>query len=164
MTQGKFLWRVANATNQEEALSASEGDGRAHEQTVEPRCLIRLATVWKSENSLCHEDGRKRPCASCCWVTRSYPTPGTVARQAPLSMEFSRQEHWSGLPFLTPGNLPDPEIELMSPVSPALAGRFFTTLPPGKPNCVNLSNSLKSFWASISLLVKFTFIKHASGC
>ena len=47
----------------------------------------------------------------------------TVARQAPLSMGFSRQEHWSGLPFPSPGDPPDPEME---PVSPALAGRFFT--------------------------------------
>ena len=52
----------------------------------------------------------------------------SVARQAPLSLRFSRQEYWSGLPFPTPGNLPDPEIES---TSLALAGRFFTTEPPG---------------------------------
>ena len=57
----------------------------------------------------------------------------TVARQAPLSMGFSRQEYWSGLPFLLPRDLPDPGIELVSPVPPALADRFFTTEPPGKP-------------------------------
>ena len=44
-------------------------------------------------------------------------------------MEFFRQEYWSGLPFPTLGDLPKPEIELVSPVSPALAGGFFTTLP-----------------------------------
>ena len=54
----------------------------------------------------------------------------TVARQAPLSMEFFSQEYWSGLPFPTPGDLPDPGIK---PGSPALAGGFFTTEPPGKP-------------------------------
>ena len=48
-------------------------------------------------------------------------------------MEFSRQEYWSGLPFPHPGDLPDPEIEL---ASLALAGRFSTTEPPGKPVCV----------------------------
>ena len=48
-------------------------------------------------------------------------------------MEFFRQEYWSGLPFPTPGDLPDSEIELASVASPALAGRFFTTGPPGKP-------------------------------
>ena len=48
-------------------------------------------------------------------------------------MGFSRQEYWSGLPFLIPGDLPDPGIEPMSPTSPALAAGFFTTAPPGKP-------------------------------
>ena len=48
-------------------------------------------------------------------------------------MEFFRQEYWSGLPFPSPGDLPDPEIEPASPASPALAGGFFTTVPPGKP-------------------------------
>ena len=51
----------------------------------------------------------------------------TVAHQAPLSMEFSRQEHQSKLPFPTPGDLPDPGVEPMTLASPALAGRFFTT-------------------------------------
>ena len=51
-------------------------------------------------------------------------------------MGFSRQEYWSGLPLSPPGDLPDPGIELVSPVSPALTGGFFTTEPPGKPNSV----------------------------
>ena len=54
-----------------------------------------------------------------------FVTPLTVARQTPLSMEFSRQEYWSGLPFPTQGNLPDSGIKLASLVSPALAGRFY---------------------------------------
>ena len=61
-----------------------------------------------------------------------FATPWTIACQAPLSMGFSRQEYWSGLPFPAPGDLPNPGIEPTSPVSPALAGRFFTTEPPGK--------------------------------
>ena len=60
-------------------------------------------------------------------------TPWTVACQAPLSIGFSWQEYWSGLPFPPPGDLPDPGIKLRSP---ALAGRFFISEPPGKP--VNL--------------------------
>ena len=60
-------------------------------------------------------------------------TPWTIAHQAPLSMGLSRQEYWSGLPFLSPGDLPDPGIES---VSPALAGIFFTTEPPGKPELI----------------------------
>ena len=61
-------------------------------------------------------------------------TPRTVAHQAPLPMKFSRQEYWSGLPFPPPADLPDLEIELASLASFALAGRFFTTEPLGKPN------------------------------
>ena len=57
----------------------------------------------------------------------------TAACQAPLSMGFPRQEYWSGLPFPSPGDLSDPGIEPTSPVSSAVAGRFFTTEPPGKP-------------------------------
>ena len=59
--------------------------------------------------------------------------PWTVAPQAPLSIEFSRQLYWSGLPFPSLGDLPDPGIELTFLVSSALAGRFSTTVPPGKP-------------------------------
>ena len=62
-----------------------------------------------------------------------FATPWTVACQAPLSMGFYRQEYWSGLLFPSPGDLPDPGIKPEFPLSPALAGRFFTTEPPGKP-------------------------------
>ena len=64
-------------------------------------------------------------------MSDSFGTPWTVARQAPLSTGFSRQDSWSGLPFPSPGDLPDPGIEPTSPVSPALAGGFFTAEPPG---------------------------------
>ena len=57
--------------------------------------------------------------------------PKDCSPLAPLSMEFSRQEYWSGLPFPIPEDVPDPEIE---PMSPALADRPFTTVPPGKPS------------------------------
>ena len=56
--------------------------------------------------------------------------PWTIAHQAPLSMGIPRQEYWHGLPFPSSGDLPDPRI---NPASPALAGRFFTAEPPGKP-------------------------------
>ena len=56
-----------------------------------------------------------------------FVTLRTVAHQAPLSMGFSRQEYWSGLPCPPPGDLPDPGIEPVSLMSPALAGGFFTT-------------------------------------
>ena len=58
-------------------------------------------------------------------------TPWTVAQQAPLSMGLPRQEYWSGFPFLPPEDLPNPGIELMSPVPPTLQIDSFTTAPPG---------------------------------
>ena len=61
---------------------------------------------------------------------RLFAIPWTAAHQAPLSKGFPRQEHWSGLPFPSPGNLPGTGIE---PTFPAVAGRFFTMEPPGKP-------------------------------
>ena len=63
-------------------------------------------------------------------MSDSFVTPGAVTHQAPLSMGFPRQEYWSGLPFPSPGDPPNPEME---PVSPALVGRLFTTEPSRKP-------------------------------
>ena len=69
-----------------------------------------------------------------CMVSCGYlfVNPWTVARQAPLSMEFPRQVYWSGLPFPISGDLLDPRMEPLSVASPALAGGFFNTVPPGK--------------------------------
>ena len=68
-----------------------------------------------------------------------FATPWTVACQAPLSKGFSRQEYWSGLSFPSPGDLPGPGIKPESLASPALAGRFFTTVPHPKTQkiCAN---------------------------
>ena len=66
--------------------------------------------------------------------TQLFATPWTVAHQAPLSMGLLQREHWSRLLFPSPGDLPNPGIEPTSLVSPALAGRFFTTELPGKPS------------------------------
>ena len=60
-----------------------------------------------------------------------FATPWTTACQAPLSMGFSRQEYWSVLPFPPPGDISDPGTKPTSLGSPALAGGFFITLPPG---------------------------------
>ena len=72
----------------------------------------------------------------CCLVAQSclpflWP-PWTVAHLVSLSVRFPRQGYWSGLPLPTPGDLPDPGIEPTSTVAPVLAGRFFTSQPPGK--------------------------------
>ena len=63
-------------------------------------------------------------------MLESFATPWTTACQAPLSVGFPKQEHWNGLPFPSLGDLPDLGIK---PESSALAGRFLTTEPPGKP-------------------------------
>ena len=63
-------------------------------------------------------------------MSNSFATPWTVAYQASLSMGFSRQEYWSGLPFPSPGDLPNPGIK---PGSPALGADALTSEPPGKP-------------------------------
>ena len=83
-----------------------------------------------SESSRGHAGAVWEPCVCACSVVSDSVTPGSVAHQAPLSMGFSRQKFWSGLPFPSLGDLPDPEI---APVFPPLAGRFFTTTPLEKP-------------------------------
>ena len=90
-------------------------------------------------------------CVSVCMLShvQLFATP---AHQAPLSMEFSRQEWWNGLPFPTPGGLPDPGIEPDSPASLVLSGRFFTSEPPGKPVYINLYQKQKQPWDTAALL------------
>ena len=83
---------------------------------------------------------KELPLLTLCYAMLSHFNPvqlcatlWTVARQAPLSLGFSRQEYWSGLPFPSAGGLPDPGIEPAFPGFPASAGRFFTTEPLGSP-------------------------------
>ena len=78
--------------------------------------------------------------AIMCSVAQSW----TIACQAPQSVEFSRQEYWSKLPFPPLGDLRNPGTEPESPVSPALAGGFFTTVPPGKPKTIILQFKKKT--------------------
>ena len=71
-----------------------------------------------------------------CSVTQPCPTllgPMNCSLSGSSVHGFPRQEYWNGLPYPFPGDLPNPRIEPMSPASPALAGRFFTTELPGKP-------------------------------
>ena len=85
-------------------------------------------------------------CMESLSLVQLFVTPWTVARQAPLSMGFSRQEHWNGLPFPPPGDLPDPGIKSVYPVASALACRFFTTELPGKLTAIFFSGEKKSSW------------------
>ena len=85
--------------------------------------------IRKSHKTLCfrYQYLYPRVWAQCLSHVRLFVTPRTVAHQVPLFMGFSRQEYWSGLPFPPPGDLPEPGVELTSPVSLTLqAGRFFT--------------------------------------
>ena len=96
----------------------------------------------------------------CCLVAKLCPTllpsPWTVAHQAPLSMGFPRQEYWSGLPFPFPGDLPDPGFK---PASLVLAGRFFSTEPPGTPLVGGHFLAFSNFW---QLLVSLGLWQHNS--
>ena len=93
-------------------------------------CLFILfpLSLWKSP-----EHTRCSRCRCVCVIScvPLFVTPWTVIHQAPLSMGFAKQEHWSGLSFIFPGDLANPRIK---PLSPALAGRFFTAEPPEKPH------------------------------
>ena len=82
-----------------------------------------------------------------------FVTPWTVAYQAPPSMGFSRQEYWSGLPFPSPGDLPDPGIE---PRSPTLQADPLTSEPPG--NIVVNTNFPRDLVKKPSLQFKYAFL------
>ena len=102
-------------------------------------------------------------CSSVCvWVSvqslshvQLFATPWTTDFQAPLSMRFTRQEYWSGLAFLPLGDLPVPGIEPTSPGSPALAGGFFTTEPPGRPIVIHIHhhNIIQSIFTALKICV-----------
>ena len=79
------------------------------------------------------------PCVLLFFREDSFATPWTVAHRAPLSMGFSSQEYWSGLPFPSPGDLPDPGIK---PRSPALQADSLPSEPPGKAQCIQDSSIL----------------------
>ena len=106
---------------------------------------FRSINLWQKKQEYTMEKQRKANLFhKWCWESwtgcayaQSYPTlcdPWTIAHQDPLSVEFSRQEYWNGLPFPTLGDLPDPGNEPKSLVSPALASSFFTTVPPMQEN------------------------------
>ena len=90
-------------------------------------------------------------CSAVCMLShvQLFVTPMDRTCQAPLSMGFPRQEYWCGLPFSSPGGLPDPGIK---PMPAVLAVRFFTAEPPGKPDHIaNLSLFLDSSTYPVSV-------------
>ena len=126
--------------------------------------LKRPQAIWKSMGpAVCQQNFtemillllRRSGCLTLC-------NPMAAARQAPLSMGFSRQENWSGLPFPSPADPPDPGIE---PTSPALTGGFSTTEPPGKTPygdvCIHIAGSHSSTAGTNATLqtIRLQFLK-----
>ena len=102
----------------------------SHDMRRKLRCTVWL--IWQELFTF-------NVCVCECSLSRIwlFATPWTIAWPALLSMGFSRQEYWSGLPFPSPGKLPDAGIE---PVSPALASRFFTIALPGIQTHIVIQN------------------------
>ena len=106
-----------------------------------------LYLKWLTHKDLLDSMGDSAPCYVAAWMggvfgvecwllshVQVFVAPRTVAGQAPLSMEFFRQEYWNGSPFPSPGDLPDPGIKPMSPVSLALQVYSLPSEPPEKQN------------------------------
>ena len=117
-----------------------------------PRSFPRKAQTF---NFAFHLSGSHRGYLSLpAWVlshfscVQLFVTLWTIARQAPWSMGFSRQEYWSGLPCLPPGDLPNPRIKPASLAPPALADGFFTTVSPGKTS--RCSRAAQVFFLSLT--------------
>ena len=130
---GKNLSDSLTFHRRETNVAKSWGGGRS---SCPGATFLKPALSWaRSWRSSLHQGWREQSlglkflCAQSLSCVRLFATPWTVARQAPLSMGFSGQEDWSGLPCPPPGELPSPGIE---PASPAVAGKFFTTKPPVK--------------------------------
>ena len=117
-------WSLVGSSPQgRKGLDTTEGTEHAHVHVC--MCVLQTCTCVVF-NDIC------RVVVSVLRRAQLFVPPWTADHQAPPSMRFSRQEYCSGLPFPTPGDLPNSGIKPTSLASPALAGRFFTTEPPGE--------------------------------
>ena len=129
--------------------------------------LLNVDTIWKEGLSLWNAWLGRLCSISCllCVYAQSLSgvvtlsIPWTVLCQAPLSLEFSRQEYWSPLPFPSPGDLPDPGIKPRSLVSPELVGRCFTTVPLEALHVYQRKSSQDCYHASYGIFVQIPFHK-----
>ena len=122
---GQLIWQYALSISCEERLEVrkTSWEGVTVREEVTRASIIMAVCVFSHVTKL-----------------RLFVTPWTVAHQAPLSMEISKQEYWNGMPFPTPGDLLHQGIEQASLASPALAGRFFTTALTGTIKSPKLEN------------------------
>ena len=111
---------------------------------------LQCLTPWSYEDVLIHV------CVHTQLLSRVllFATSWTVAHQAPLSMGFSRQDYWSGLPYNPPGDLPNPGIE---PRSPALWAEALTSEPPGKPH-IRMRVGFLSFPSFIEIWLAYNIV------
>ena len=125
------LFFLVNEKGRNVLISSTSQERRNKLKYSEPSQEIRISGL--ADKSICQILNGTCVCVHVCVCAqllsrvRLFGSPWTVARQAPLFMEFSRQEYWNSLPFTTPRDRPDPGVEPSSLVSPALAGGFFTT-------------------------------------
>ena len=125
-------------------------------QGLVPRLFARSAlAAGFSTISTTREARLPAVCVQLRSRVRLFVTPWTVACQAPLSVGFSRQEQWSGLPFLIPGDLPDPWIKPTSRASSAMASDPLPLVPPGKPFICYRSAQIVYFFLSPFLFMLF---------
>ena len=130
--------RASRASRPQPCSCASREDGRtarSHWRRVAFEPLPR--DWWESESTRVSLGLPRARVLGHFSRVRLWATPRTAAHQAPLSMGFSRQEYWSGVPCPPPGHLSDPGLEPAALKSPALAGGFFTTDPLGGPSRVS---------------------------
>ena len=121
--------------------------------------IISMILVSLSEKCVC-------VCVSVCVcsvVSNSFATLWIVACQTPLSMGFSRQDYWSGLPFPSLGDVPDPGIESTSLTFPALAGRFFTTRATWEALFLHVKNIMDTIYWKPALCQTFLLPEQASA-
>ena len=121
--------------------------------------MINLLAIFRNMDNVINLFlGKYSVCVCVCVCVQLFPTLCDLMDCSLLgSLRFSRQEYWSGLPFPTPGDLPDPTIEPTSLGFPAAwAGRFLTAVPPGKPRVFYIK-SLKIIQHCDSLRTKTTF-------
>ena len=128
--------QVHKLTNPSDTCTMSTGHGSCFRKLAGNRHRW-LESTWEVQAAAFISSvspGSRGVCVPAKSLSRVWPfeTLWAVAHEAPLSMGFSRQEYWSGLPCPSPGDLPDPRIEPASLMSPALAGRFCTTGATGK--------------------------------